>query len=695
MIKFNGIIKTILISFLLVLPMIISCNPNPVKTATEIELTVWEEGELTNKNEIWFYFNATKDEEYFIEWDDLYGGSGAYTLDILVSAYREDLETPYFEDDDLGYGHNPDDDEGKSAPAIIAQATEKIFIKVSKYEGEGDGTFAVRAYRDTVKPVFDPPAGMYDTPQSVTITSDTPDAVIKYTTDGTIPDETNGLLYDGNPINVDSETNFKAVAYKEGNILSAVSSSYYFIGDVPQKDWTIMIWVAAANDLEPFAMSDLNEMEYGLYLGETSDSTLMNKINIIVTIDRIAGFEHFPYDDGEDWTDTRRYWMKPDSNGEYDNQNLLTSHKLGELGELNMGDPSNLKDFIEYTKSTFPANNYGLIIWNHGSGVRGGELMKNYSIKAVGYDYEEPDNDPMYVGEINDYLNDTHSVDFFGFDACLMGMVEIAYEFRPGVMGKFGADYITFSPQYEIGNGWDYEKVFQRFGGTGTDAEGDPLYDVSTMTASDLAILAAKEYKDAYIPMPDGTTNQTQTAIDVSMIVDVRDKLDLLAVELVNNQADIDALRTNSLPDGNQDPPQVDEGVVIPYRWNNNLYKNFDLYDFAREIERATSPYTAPAKTAATNLKTSIENTILASFGLADEYKGWVNDKNGLAYFFPDKVEDLEWYTSEDANALYSTPYGKLDFLDGCDNDGVVENWKELIEYWYDNSNTITPTEQW
>jgi clostripain len=686
----------ILVSIAILISLIIGCNPDPAKIASEIQLAVWVEDQLTKDSVNWYYFNGTQDEEYFIEWDDLYGGSGTYSLDVVVSVYREDLSTPYFEDADLGYGYEPDGDEDNTARIIIAEATERIYIKIAKYEGDGSGTYALRAYRDTERPVFDPPAGMYDTPQTVNITCNTPDAIIRYTTDGTNPSQTNGTIYDGQPIDVSEETNFNAIAYKDGNIDSSIVNSYYYIGDVPQKEWTIMVWMAAANDLEPFAMSDLNEMEYGLFLAETSDSAVMDKVNILVTIDRIEGFEPFSYDDGPDWTDARRYWMRPDSNGEYDNQNKLSSLKLGELGEISMGDPQNLKDFIEFTKTTFPANNFGLIIWNHGSGVKGG-FSKDYTIKAIAYDYEEDGNDPMYVGEINDYLNDTHSVEFMGLDACLMGMAEVAYEFRPDVPAKFGTDYMTFSPQYEIGAGWDYEKVFQRFGGTGTDDEGDTYYDVSSMTAEQLAILSAKEYKDAYIPMPGNpnATNQTQTAIDVSMIEDVRAKMDLLAMELVSNQADIDALRTNSLPDDNQNPPQVDEGVVIPYRWNDNLYKNFDLYDFAREIERTTSPYSQAAKDAASNLKTSIENAILVSYGLDDEYKGWENDKNGLAYFFPEKVQDLEWYTSEDANALYSINYGKLDFLDGCDDDGVVENWKELIEYWYDNDNSLTPTEQW
>lgn len=708
------------------------CKPD--EPQGKLTLLVWEEGELnTQTNEMWFYFDATEGEEYYIEWDDKYVGTDSYTADVLISAYREDKETLYFEENDDGFGHSADKYDDDCAEPITALASEKVYLKVIPYESDTMGTFAIRAYQDTMPVTFDPPQGLYEGTQQITLSSETTDAIIRYTTDGTIPDRETGTIYEG-AVTVDAETDIKAIAYKDTNIVSKLKSAFYYIGNVPTKKWTIMIWLAACNDLEPFAITDMNEIEYGLHLAQEGDPDILDNLNVIVQIDRIDGFEGFPYDDGDDWTDTRRYWMQPHNNDELGNDNVFVSRKIKELGEQNMGDVTNLKNFIEEVKTDFPAENYGLIFWNHGGGVRSPDSQKiAQPIKGVCYDYEEDPTDYLYVGEIKDPeaggLTDTHSVDWFGIDACLMGMAEVAYEFRPGVSGEFSADYMTFSPQYEVGAGYEYTKVFNRFKGSGfTDDEGDPCYDIETITAEEIARIGAKEYADHYIPMGDGSGNQTQTAVDLAYITDVKTNLDLLASELDTAEAKtfIQTLQETSVPDlpydgENNEPPTVDDGSVIMYMWNKYLYKNLDLWEFAHEIDITTDPaITAQAKTYAQALMTSVEDVILESYGLAqpeydDGYLGWENHKNGLAFFWPDAIQIendnnpdrpymLQWYTNIDSAENYTyldsddvehpLLYGKLDFLDS-DGDGEVESWKELIEYYYDNDNSLTPTEQW
>ncbi len=64
-------------------------------------------------------------------------------------------------------------------------------------------------------PVFTPAAGAYTSAQTVTITSATPGTTFRYTTDGSMPTETNGTLY-SSPINVSGTTMLKAIAYQSG-----------------------------------------------------------------------------------------------------------------------------------------------------------------------------------------------------------------------------------------------------------------------------------------------------------------------------------------------------------------------------------------------------------------------------------------------------------------------------------------------
>jgi rhamnogalacturonyl hydrolase YesR len=86
----------------------------------------------------------------------------------------------------------------------------------------GSGTPAVAA------PLFTPAGGTYTRAQTVTISSATSGATIRYTTNGTTPSTTFGTVYAG-PITVQSTTKLKAIAYKSGLNPSAVSTATYTI----------------------------------------------------------------------------------------------------------------------------------------------------------------------------------------------------------------------------------------------------------------------------------------------------------------------------------------------------------------------------------------------------------------------------------------------------------------------------------
>ncbi|MBZ5677966.1 MAG: S8 family serine peptidase, partial [Acidobacteriia bacterium] len=77
-------------------------------------------------------------------------------------------------------------------------------------------------------PTFNPPAGAYGSAQSVTISTTTPGASIRYTTDGSTPSSTVGTAYSG-PVSVSSSLTLKAIAYKTGMTDSAVASGSYTI----------------------------------------------------------------------------------------------------------------------------------------------------------------------------------------------------------------------------------------------------------------------------------------------------------------------------------------------------------------------------------------------------------------------------------------------------------------------------------
>lgn len=116
---------------------------------------------------------------------------------------------------------------------------------------------------------------------------------------------------------------------------------------------------------------------------------------------------------------------------------------LEPMGVRNMGEPDTLADFINYGVGTYPADHYGLVLWNHGGGPVGG----------YGSD-SNFDGDGLSLEEIREAVE--HSVmedrtfDFVAFDACLMGSVEVA----DCLEGK--ADYVVASPELEPEEGYNY-----------------------------------------------------------------------------------------------------------------------------------------------------------------------------------------------------------------------------------------------
>jgi hypothetical protein len=80
-------------------------------------------------------------------------------------------------------------------------------------------------------PTFNPGSGTYSTAQTVAISTPTPGAFIRYTTDGSMPSETAGTLYSGS-ITINSTTTITAIAYEGGMTDSAIASATYNIGVV-------------------------------------------------------------------------------------------------------------------------------------------------------------------------------------------------------------------------------------------------------------------------------------------------------------------------------------------------------------------------------------------------------------------------------------------------------------------------------
>ena len=123
---------------------------------------------------------------------------------------------------------------------------------------------------------------------------------------------------------------------------------------------------------------------------------------------------------------------------------------------MNMADRHTLQTFLEYSYVHFPADRYGLIIWDHGGGPNIGvcydELFNwnTLGIRSISDAIHDSFNSEAYNEMQNATKRSARGLDWIGFDACLMSTVETASVFTTC------ADCLIASQEQEPSSGWNY-----------------------------------------------------------------------------------------------------------------------------------------------------------------------------------------------------------------------------------------------
>ncbi len=232
------------------------------------------------------------------------------------------------------------------------------------------------------------------------------------------------------------------------------------------KDWTVMVYMAADNNLDyyGFALSDLNEMEE---VGSTE------QVNILVQADF--------YND-----EAKRYLMTKDD----DPGNVTSPYIL--LGETNTGDPNVLQDFLSWGMTNYPARHYMLVLWNHGSGILH-ENISTVKSRSICYDQDGSDyfNDWLTAKEVRLALDGAFNgrpLDLLVTDACLMQMAEVAWEWQGAISYLVGSEEVTPA------NGLPYHTIMKSL-------VTDPLLLPEDFVREILSCYA-KYYQNYYLDFP-------------------------------------------------------------------------------------------------------------------------------------------------------------------------------------------------
>lgn len=239
-----------------------------------------------------------------------------------------------------------------------------------------------------------------------------------------------------------------------------------------KKPWTLIVYMAADNDLHYFAWKNLKQMEQ---IGSNEN------INIIVQINT-PGYLN----------PTKRYLVK---NG----RRVLIQDEDNPITKLNSGSAQTLIDCVNWGVTHYPADHYGIIFWNHGSAAidpnfnktinpcdlfycdpadnmltidRGigyiallSQIATNYAPsdkRGICFDdtfksYISNKNLDFALNEIYHKILNQKKLDIVIFDACLMSMIEIS-----SIVEKY-ADFMVASEEVVYGTGQNYELLLKPF----------------------------------------------------------------------------------------------------------------------------------------------------------------------------------------------------------------------------------------
>ncbi|MCL4788949.1 MAG: pre-peptidase C-terminal domain-containing protein, partial [Verrucomicrobia bacterium] len=201
-------------------------------------------------------------------------------------------------------------------------------------------------------------------------------------------------------------------------------------------EWTLMVYMTAS-DLERYAFTNVNEMELAA-------TRLPASVNIAVLWDQSTQRTNtFATDGGlqSAWGETGRGIIRPDAR-----EDVVATHFDLTAGEQDTGDPATLTSFIHWAAANAPAKRYALILWNHGGGILDGSNLDYY---------DNAGQSALYADELALALSNVPpairtNIQLIAFDACLMGMTEVAHALRDL------ARVFVASEESEAVGGFDY-----------------------------------------------------------------------------------------------------------------------------------------------------------------------------------------------------------------------------------------------
>ena len=283
------------------------------------------------------------------------------------------------------------------------------------------------------------------------------------------------------------EGNFKAICNIE-------------VKDVVLDDYTIMIYMCGS-DLESASDGGLATDNITEIL---SVKNMPDNVNIII---ETGGAKKWKSTYGISANYLQRWHVE--------NNKLV---KDAQLTKASMGLSSTFQSFMEWGLTEYPANQTGVVFWNHGGAMDGCCYDENFN------------DDPLTNSEVHTALKNafknvgrTEKLSWVGYDACLMAVADVAD------LNSDYFEYMVASQESEPGEGWDYDNWI------------DDIYSNSKIETpkllkeiSDTFVAKCADCYNSYGGQYRGFNDATMSVLDLSKMQSFRVAWENMAANLSN-----------------------------------------------------------------------------------------------------------------------------------------------------------------
>lgn len=336
--------------------------------------------------------------------------------------------------------------------------------------------------------------------------------------------------------------------------------------EIGTAEWTTLMWMCMEGDLGEYNMGLCNLH----FLEMVPDN---ENVNVIIILDKeIEG-------------DTKLLELHQNGSTEI---NLTEINPEWGHNELNTGDPGQLLEFLKWGADNYPARKYNVHLVNHGGGWRG-----------MCWDTMSGDHlDLPEIGETMSSFKDHigQNVDILSTEACLVGMVEFAYEIRDST------DYFVGGSTYGWGAEAEPEQDIWEPGNWQYDACWEELSKDPTMSPERFAMVMGETF-EPYGPwvappfIPKEGYSDVFGVFNLSNVEPLVEALDAMASELHRKVTGIgqtinQGILINTVlghPEY-QSPSLYTEYFSHQMDWAGlSTYCNFDVYDFAYQLSKVSA----------------------------------------------------------------------------------------------------------